>query len=245
MNINTILGIIFFSLVVFGVIYFLYANAENQKRLKLKIVNEKNKKNKEQVIKYQSNDLPESGLNKDEVKKKIIIKKENPNNNPQKDIVSEAINEIGDFEQIKENILNGQKNMTNIADVEPDYSPTNILVVDDSRVFRRKTTELLISLNLNYEITTAINGEDALIKLKADKNKFDLIITDMDMPKMDGGELINLVKKDVVLHNIPIIVITGKPKLISNGLEDKVEGVLEKPYKDEDLIYQTKSVLSA
>lgn len=189
--------------------------------------------------------MPESGLNKDEVKKKIIIKKENPNNNPQKDIVSEAINEIGDFEQIKENILNGQKNMTNIADVEPDYSPTNILVVDDSRVFRRKTTELLISLNLNYEITTAINGEDALIKLKADKNKFDLIITDMDMPKMDGGELINLVKKDVVLHNIPIIVITGKPKLISNGLEDKVEGVLEKPYKDEDLIYQTKSVLSA
>ena len=67
----------------------------------------------------------------------------------------------------------------------------------------------------------------------------------MDMPKMDGGELINLVKSDVVLHNIPIIVITGKPKLISNGLEDKVEGVLEKPYKDEDLIYQTKSVLSA
>lgn len=242
MNINTILGIIFFSLVIIGGVYFLYVNAENQKRQKLKIVNEKNKKNKEQVIKYQSNDLPESGLNKEEVKNKIIIRKETPTN--KKEIIHDPISEIGDFEQIKEGILNGQKNMTNITDVETDYSPINILVVDDSKVFLRKTTDLLVNLNLNYQITTAINGEEALIKLKADKYKFDLIITDMDMPKMDGGELINLVKKDVVLHNIPIIVITGKPKLISNGLEDKVDGVLEKPYKDEDLIYQTKNVLS-
>lgn len=244
MNINTILGIIFIVLIIFGVLYFLYVNAENQKRNKLKIINAKNKKNKERIIKYQSNDLPESNLNKEEIKKRIIIKKESPEKN-NKSAFNDIISEIDDFEQIKNNILSGQKNMTNIVEVEPDYSPVNILVVDDSRVFLRKTTDLLINLNLNYEITTAINGEDALFKLKADKEKFDLIITDMDMPKMDGGELINLVKSDVVLHNIPIIVITGKPKLISNGLEDKVEGVLEKPYKDEDLIYQTKSVLSA
>ena len=38
--------------------------------------------------------------------------------------------DIDDFEQIKNNILSGQKNMTNIVEVEPDYSPVNILVVD-------------------------------------------------------------------------------------------------------------------
>lgn len=244
MNINIILIIIFLALFILFLIFSLYRRAEIKKAEKLRIVKENNKKLSNKVIKYKNDDLPESNLNTEEVKKRIIIKKEKTDKISQKDVISEAISEIGDFEKIKRNILEGKKNMTNIADVSTDYSPINILVVDDSKVFLKKTKNLLINLEANYSITTAIDGEDAFHKLSIDKTKFDLIITDMDMPRMDGGELINFIKRDVTLSVIPIIVITGKPKLISNGLEDKVDGVLEKPYKDEDLIYQTKSLLS-
>lgn len=79
-----------------------------------------------------------------------------------------------------------------------------ILVVDDD-----KTTRKLLSLYLKgkgYEVVTAENGLDAMEKAGTESVNF--ILTDMNMPYMDGIEFTKNVKSDPVLKNIPVVMVT-------------------------------------
>lgn len=79
-----------------------------------------------------------------------------------------------------------------------------ILVVDDD-----KTTRKMISLILKskgYEVVTAENGLEALQKLGIDK--INLILTDMNMPYMDGIEFTKQVRSNPEIASIPIVMIT-------------------------------------
>ena len=80
-----------------------------------------------------------------------------------------------------------------------------ILVVDDSLPVREIESEILSSEG--YNVDTASDGADALKKAK--QKKYDLICTDLNMPVMDGFALIENLKKDNELLNIPIIVISS------------------------------------
>jgi CheY-like chemotaxis protein len=81
-----------------------------------------------------------------------------------------------------------------------------ILVVDDSLPTREIEKDILQSEG--YLVDTAANGAEAL---KAAKNKhYDLICTDINMPVMDGFMLVENIKKNEELSNIPIIVISSK-----------------------------------
>lgn len=241
MNNNIIFVIIFSAIFILSVIYLLYSRAYSKKQAKMRRILEEKKQKNKKIIKYQPNQVSVPVETKENIKKRIIIKKprEDATDN---DIISEAISELDDLSFIKQKIFSGQKNLTNISNIERDNTPFHILVVDDSPSFLKKAKSTLVNAKENYSITTACDGEDALYQIK--KQPFDLIITDMDMPKMDGSELIIHLKNDLTLSNIPVIVVTADPKLITKGLEDKVEGVLEKPYNDEDLLYQAKISLS-
>lgn len=85
----------------------------------------------------------------------------------------------------------------------PKPPPQKILVVDDEQQVCDVLTEALTYMG--HEVSTAGDGEDALDKIE--RSPFNVVITDMDMPRMDGMELINrLVAK---LQGIDIIAITG------------------------------------
>ena len=69
-----------------------------------------------------------------------------------------------------------------------------ILIVDDEKIERNGIRFLLKKLNLEFEIAEAVNGVDALEKLE--KEDFDILLTDVKMPFMDGIELIDHVVKE-------------------------------------------------
>ncbi|WP_038057179.1 chemotaxis protein CheW [Thermodesulfobacterium hydrogeniphilum] len=89
---------------------------------------------------------------------------------------------------------------------EEDVQPRKILLVEDSPFFRNMMKNYLETAG--YQVEDAENGKEALNKLTTDPN-FDIIITDIEMPEMDGFELIKVLKSDPNLNKIPIIVVTA------------------------------------
>ncbi|MCS7214547.1 MAG: response regulator [Thermodesulfovibrio sp.] len=116
-----------------------------------------------------------------------------------------------------------------------------VLIVDDD-----KTTRKMISLILKskgYEVVTAENGIEALQILGLEK--INLILTDMNMPYMDGIELIKQVRTNPDISNIPIVMITTeadedeKRKAFDAGVDD----YLVKPTNAEQINESIKKIL--
>jgi len=93
----------------------------------------------------------------------------------------------------------------------------NILVVEDSETMRNFIIFSLSRIN-NVHLEPAINGVDALRKLE--QQFFNLIITDINMPIMDGLKLVSYIRKKTEYSEVPIIIITTK-----GTNEDKERGL--------------------
>ena len=106
--------------------------------------------------------------------------------------------------------------------------PYKLLIIDDNE-------EVLTSLykfftQKNYQVASASNGLDGLKLLEAEKDTFDLIVTDLVMPNISGVGLISIAKKKY--PHIPIIAITGwgeHPEALAT--EANADVVLEKPFE--------------
>ncbi|SDS02340.1 two-component system, chemotaxis family, sensor histidine kinase and response regulator WspE [Pseudomonas asplenii] len=83
-----------------------------------------------------------------------------------------------------------------------------ILVVDDSLTVRELQRKLL--LNRGYDVAVAVDGMDGWNVLRAED--FDLLITDIDMPRMDGIELVTLLRRDARLQSLPVMVVSYKDR---------------------------------
>jgi two-component system chemotaxis sensor kinase CheA len=81
----------------------------------------------------------------------------------------------------------------------------SLLVVDDSITTR--TLEKSILEAHDYRVRVAVDGVEALAQLRAEKA--DLVITDVQMPRMDGFQLLQAMKQDQYLREIPVIVVTS------------------------------------
>lgn len=109
------------------------------------------------------------------------------------------------------------------------------LVVEDSPTMRQ-----LISFSLkrfrNAKIIEAVDGVDALKKLSGEK--IDLILTDINMPVMDGLKLVSLVRQNGQLKEIPIIIITteGAEEDRERGLALGANAYISKPIQSSHLI---------
>jgi adenylate cyclase len=105
----------------------------------------------------------------------------------------------------------------------------HVLVVDDSRTLRMLLIRELNAIGI-VKITEAVNGQDAMNKIHAEQ--FDLMLIDMEMPELDGLEVLKLVKADALLRYLPVIVISGAEQFdktvecIQVGAED----YLPKPF---------------
>lgn len=111
-----------------------------------------------------------------------------------------------------------------------------ILLVEDASVMRKMETKTLNALELN-NIKEAENGNDAIDYLKKDP-KVDLIISDWNMPGMDGFELLKWVRENEGTKNIPFLMATGRgeKKEIEKASEAGVSSFISKPFNKEELL---------
>jgi chemosensory pili system protein ChpA (sensor histidine kinase/response regulator) len=126
-------------------------------------------------------------------------------------------------------------------DANLDLHLPRLLVVDDS-LSARKTLETLLS-DSGYDVTTAIDGLDALDKVRA--NPPDMILTDLEMPRMSGMELAAIVRNSQNFNDIPIIMITSRSTRKHRG-EAEAAGVsayLTKPWTEAAVLEQVQQLL--
>lgn len=116
-----------------------------------------------------------------------------------------------------------------------------ILAVDDEPGIAR-----LIKINLErsgFAVDTASDGAEALSQLL--KKRYDLLITDLQMPRMDGLELLSHVRGDPEIRNMPVIVLTaqGADADITRGYMTGADLYLTKPFSPDELIQFVHRVL--
>lgn len=128
-----------------------------------------------------------------------------------------------------------------VAKLEQEVSPATVMVVDDSLTVRRVTERNLSK----YGITTmlATDGADAIEKLS--EQIPDVMLVDIEMPRMNGFELTELVRDDPSYKDIPIIIITSRsgPKHRERAMELGATLYLTKPYQEVELMNAINSVL--
>jgi two-component system sensor histidine kinase and response regulator WspE len=110
-----------------------------------------------------------------------------------------------------------------------------ILVVDDSLTVREMERKLL--LGRGFLVDIAIDGIDGWNVVRS--GDYDLVITDVDMPRMDGIELVTLIKKDIHLHKLPVMIVSYKdrPEDRARGLSAGADYYLTKgSFHDETLL---------
>ena len=129
-----------------------------------------------------------------------------------------------------------------LADVEPAKLRDTVMVVDDSITMRRVATKLLE--RHNYEVITAKDGVDALAQLQDVRP--DVMLLDVEMPRMDGFELATHMQNEDVFSTIPIIMITSRTgeKHRDRALEIGVTNYMGKPYQEDELIQNIQSALA-
>ena len=121
-----------------------------------------------------------------------------------------------------------------------DLSGKNILVVDDEASQLALARELIKSVGMNCD--TASNGEEAFTKLE--HKTYHLIVTDIQMPKMDGFNFMKAIKNHDNFSKIPVIAVSGRTNVTaSTYLKAGFSGNLLKPYRPGDLLLKIGEIL--
>ena len=119
-----------------------------------------------------------------------------------------------------------------------------ILFVEDSPTMRRIIENSLKKLGVK-EIVDAENGVDALEKIQ--KQDFDMVLTDWNMPEMNGQELVEHIRKMDKYKKVPILMITtrGMQDDVVTAIKSGVNGYIVKPFTPEVLKKKMVEIFSA
>jgi CheY-like chemotaxis protein len=121
----------------------------------------------------------------------------------------------------------------------PAPEPVRLLVADDSAVARAKLRKLFEGAG--YEVTLAEDGEQALELISG--QPFSVLITDLEMPKLDGFQVIASVKGSLETEDMPIIAITGHEELSARVNDCQgLYGIFKKPWNDRELLKRVAAV---
>ena len=117
-----------------------------------------------------------------------------------------------------------------------------ILVVDDSATVRK-----FVSLSLSmqgFKVVSACDGMEALEKLPTEK--VDLVLTDLNMPNMDGYEFIRTLRESNLYKDLPVIILSSLSDQTSRdlGLKSGAHSYLVKPFSIEKVQYEVSKYLS-
>ena len=121
-----------------------------------------------------------------------------------------------------------------------------ILLIEDNLIEIMKMKRTLSLLKLEHTIQEAKNGEEAL-KILEDKSNFpDLILLDLNMPKISGIEFLSILKNNDNIKHIPTVILTtsDNPKDLEECYKRGVSGYILKPLKYDDYVKKIEVVLS-
>ncbi len=120
-----------------------------------------------------------------------------------------------------------------------------VLVVDDSPTMRRIVVQMLKRLGYG-DISEADHGKDALDRLQAEGD-FDLMLTDWNMPVMNGLELVQAVRSDEQLSSLPIVMVTTRnmKQDIVAAMRAGVNNYATKPFDPKTIKEKIDKVLNA
>ncbi|MCY2686241.1 hybrid sensor histidine kinase/response regulator [Salinimicrobium sp. TH3] len=114
-----------------------------------------------------------------------------------------------------------------------DPEKISVLIVDDEPAQLGLLKELIRNAGMSYR--TAQNGKEALKIIKATSPH--LVLTDIQMPKMDGFELLRKIRKDPSREDLPVIALSGQPDVsAADYLKKGFSGSLLKPYSSQELL---------
>ncbi|HET9374610.1 MAG TPA: hybrid sensor histidine kinase/response regulator [Chthoniobacterales bacterium] len=159
--------------------------------------------------------------------RELVIRPLDPRLGKIKDISSGALLDDGSpvlivdvedlIRSIEKNIEAGTSGaVQNVGREETQKRPKRVLVVDDSLTVRELEKKLLQTRH--YEVEVAVDGMDGWNAART--GHFDLVITDIDMPRMDGIELVTLIKKASNLKSLPVMIVSYKDRA-----EDRQRGL--------------------
>ncbi len=136
-------------------------------------------------------------------------------------------------------------NVYDIKNLEVKKTPKihSILVVDDSHTTRH--IEQIILEAENYNVATAVDGIEALEKMK--QHKFDLVVTDVKMPRMDGFVLLHNMRHKEELKNIPVILVTSvfEKDTLEKAKDLGAQGyIVKSDFERENLTAKVKELLN-
>ena len=122
----------------------------------------------------------------------------------------------------------------------------NIFLIEDDKIEVMKLNRTISSLNLNHNITEANNGEDALKILESKDKLPDIILLDLNMPKINGLEFLETLKADDVLRYIPTIILTtsSNKKDLLECYKLGIAGYVLKPLTYEDYVLKIGKILN-
>ncbi|WP_405297023.1 response regulator [Algibacter sp. Ld11] len=122
----------------------------------------------------------------------------------------------------------------------------NILLIEDDMIEVMKFQRTIASLKLDHKIIEANNGEEALKKLEKKDELPDIILLDLNMPKINGIEFLNILKSDDVLKYIPTIILTTSQnqKDLLECYKIGIAGYVLKPLKYEDYVSKMEKLLA-
>ena len=121
----------------------------------------------------------------------------------------------------------------------------NILLLEDDKIEVMKFERTLVTLESEHNLQVANNGEEAIQLLNNAEELPDLILLDLNMPKLNGIEFLTMIKSDPKLNHIPTVILTTS--INKNDLLEcyrlGIAGYITKPLKYEDYLLKMKYLI--
>lgn len=121
-----------------------------------------------------------------------------------------------------------------------------ILLVEDDQIEKMKFNRAIKTLNLNCEVIVASDGEKALSLLKTNEILPDIVLLDLNMPRLNGIEMLKQIKHHKALLHIPVIILTtsSNPIDLLECYKAGIAGYMLKPLKYDDYISKISKIIN-
>lgn len=120
-----------------------------------------------------------------------------------------------------------------------------ILLVEDNIIEILKLKRAIENLGMNHEVLEAENGEIALDSIKQEEINPDIVLLDLNMPKMNGLEFLAIVRNDESMRHLPIIILStsNNNRDLKEAYKLGVSGYILKPLKYDDYVKKIEYTL--
>lgn len=136
------------------------------------------------------------------------------------------------------------EHMDELCNNSVHVAPRVLVVDDEAHIVQVVALKLR---NAGIDVTTAFDGEEALARLRAtsDASAFQLVLTDLQMPGINGLELAHAMAADARLAEIPVLILTARGHLLHEGESRaaSIVGVIHKPFSPRALLADVVSIL--